>query len=370
MNMQFLNKSRSLTFSLVSALTMSLMACGGGGDSVSITGSGTDAGLMTNTVSTRSTALFGGQTTTVEAVVVMKGVAPNKMIWSVTPLTNVSPDDPVPTIDDALCANATLMAALTPQTTGQGYCQTVLSVPNGIKSGTWRITNTASSPLRGSVSHFTDISVTALSDTGFRIVEASVPLTSYTNSMVTLSLPYAVNPGIAVTNVKYRWADDAANPTATTLTGTTNATATAIPQGNGIYRFNLEVTADINGVTRTTSGSFTTLVYMKPEVNTISAGAPQIALINTAVSLTGEINNPDPTATYSLAWRQLDGLLGGPQRVLLSNVNTLVSGFVAPSTAGTYGFELSITKNRSDGTKSTVTTQTSVLVQAQVVAGK
>lgn len=353
----------NLSLFTLSAIFASVLAgCGGGSETTSA--AGTETGRMSNSVTIQSAALTAGQSTSLSARAVALGTPPSSMVWTVSPVTVGQATDPAPVISDPGCANGTFTAPISAATTGQGFCQVILRVPVNAKSGTWRITNTTSATGLGAASHFVDVVLTELPNTGFRVIESSIPVISYATTMLSLSLPFEVKPSVNVTNIKYAWTDAEGNPTRSVIIGANNPIATVFPQDNGIYRFNLAITADVNGVPSTVNGTFSALVYLKPSVNVASAGAPQTALVNEVVKLTGEIFNTDTTATYSLSWRQLDGLLGGPSRVPLSNVNALVSGFVAPETVGTYGFELTVIRKRIDGTQSTTSAQTTVLVQA------
>lgn len=365
MTVHFVNFSR-VGLATCLSVTAVLGACGGGGGGEDMSSSTqTTTGRLSNSVSALSLAVGAGQSTTLAATAVAKGVAPSSMVWSVAPLSVSGPNDPAPTLSDTNCANATFAAAISSFSTGRGFCQIILTAPINARSGVWRITNTAMANGLGMASHFVDVAISALPDSGLRIVENSTPVVGYANTQISLALPWAVDPGVAISNVSYLWEDDSQNPTATSIVGVNNASATAVVTGTGMYRFKLTVSADVNGRRISASGAFMAVVYQQSDANSVSAGSPKVVAFNEVAALSGEIRNADPAANYSVSWSQLDGLAGGPARVALSNANTLNSGFVAPSTVGLYGFEMTVVKTRSDGSQSTTKAQTTVMVLAQ-----
>lgn len=343
------------------ALTAMLSACGGGGGGGDTGGSSSD--LMTNTISIGKQTLRAGQSTEISAHAVMRGSAPNAMVWSAAPLFAATGADTYLLFSDANCTSASFVAPPIANASGEGSCRVVVTVPPNGNSGTWRITNKASSATAGSISSYTDLVVTGLSASGFRLVESSTPTTGYVNKQLSMSVPFSVNPGTSVSDVKYSWSPAAENPSIIAIAGARNSTATAIPLSQGQYRFDVQVSATVNGFPETATGSVVAAIYPASFTDVIDAGMPSIVAKGVQVSLVGAILNRDNTLSYATSWRQLDGFLGGPVAVTLSNSNSSSASFIAPTTLGTYGFEYKVVKTQADGTQAITTAKTSVTVQ-------
>ncbi len=343
--------------SILTALLLS--ACGGGGGGES---GGTASQLLTNTISVENKALRAGQTTEIAAYAVMRGTTPKAMVWSAAPLFPVLGLDSSILLSDANCSGATYIAPVIASGSGEGSCRVVVTVPPNAKSGTWRITNTASSS-SGSVSGYTDLTVSELSASGFRLLESSTPITGYVNKQLSLNVPFTINPGATVSGVTYSWTPAAENPSILPIAGSRNSTATVIPLSQGQYRYDVQVSATVNGFPATATGSVVASVYPASFTDVIDAGTPSIVSKGAQVSLVGAILNRDNSLSYSTSWRQLDGVLGGPSRVTLANSNTSTASFVAPTTLGNYGFEYKVVKTQPDGSQAVTTAQTSVVVQ-------
>lgn len=340
------------------ALTAMLTACGGGA-----TAGGASNSLMTNSVVAGTTALKAGQSTSIAAHAVMRGATPSEMTWTAAPLAAMSAGDPTVLISDMTCASATLVAPPIPAASGEGVCNAILTIPPNAPSGVWRVTNTATSPT-GSVSNYVDVMIAALPASGVMLVESSTPVTGYAGKSLSLNLPFTSNSGATVSDVKYKWTAALENPSTVAIAGSKNSTATVIPVIAGQYRFDAEVTAKVNGITESQTGSVVAVVYPATFVDVIDAGMVQITAPGNSVSLSGAILNRDDTLVYSTTWSQLAGAAGGPVRVTLANTNTTAASFIAPTTLGTYGFEFKVVKNQPDGTQAITTGQTTVLVQA------
>lgn len=340
------------------ALTALLSACGGGGDS-----GGSSSELKTNTITIGKKTLLAGQSTEISAYAVMRGSAPNAMAWSAAPLFAASASDSSLLFSDANCTSASFVAPPIANASGEGSCRVVVTVPPTAKSGTWRITNVASSATAGSISSYTDLVVTGLSASGFRVAESSTPITGYVNKQLSMSVPFSVNPGTSVSDVKYSWSPAAENPSVIAIAGAKNSTATVIPLTQGQYRFDVQVTATVNGFPETASGSVVAAIYPASFTDVIDAGVPSVVVKGSRVSLVGSILNRDSTLSYATSWRQLDGVLGGPVAITLANSNSSAASFIAPTTLGTYGFEYKVVKTQADGTQAITTAQTSITVQ-------
>lgn len=343
------------------ALTALITACGGGGGGSSNAG-GTSSGLMSNRVTIDSASLTGGQSVGIHAAAAMRGSTPKSMLWTIASLSGGTAPGPVPSLNDMKCATASYSVPAVSGASGEGACNTILTIPTSAKSGTWRITNTASSDA-GSVSNFVDIQVNALTSSGFRLLDSSTPLTAYVGKLASLSLPFTANDSAVVSNVKYVWAASTANPAVVAVSGSQNSTASFTPTVAGQYTFYVSVSADVNGNAETATSTVVVVVYPATTVDVIDAGAPQIATPGQKVTLNGAIANQDKTLTYVTSWTQLAGSAGGPTTVNLTNTNSATPSFLAPSALGTYGFEFKVVKSLPDGTQSLTTAQTSVVVQ-------
>lgn len=342
------------------ALTALLAACGGGTGAES---GGTSSGLMTNSVVIGASTLKAGQSTPLSANAVMRGATPTSMTWSATPLFALSANDTVPLISDLNCAEATYAAPLLAGASGESTCQAIFTAPAKTASGKWRITNTAASPI-GSVSNSVEVEIAALPASGFRLVESSTPLSGFSGKPLSLTMPFTVDAGATVTNVKYQWTVAAQSAAAVAISGSKNSTATVIPVTAGQYRFDVSVNADVNGFPETATGSVIATVYPPSYVDIIDAGVPQITNPGVITILSGSILNFDNTMVYSTSWRQLTGTAGGPVAVSLANTNSSSASFIAPTTIGTYGFEYKVVKRQPDGTDAITTAQTSVTIQS------
>lgn len=342
-------------------LMMLLHACGGGGSAAS---GGTSSGLMSNTVSVSNPVLNAGQSTAISALAVMRGAAPTAMSWSVSPLFAPNPNDPVLAISDLNCATASFAPPAVANASGQGSCQVILTAPVGAKSGLWRITNTASSATVGAVSNSIDVTISALPESGFRLVENSAPIVGYANKPLILNIPFTSNTNTTITNVQYQWTVAAQNPSTTSIAGSRNSTATVIPTSAGQYRFDVLVNANVNGHIETAFGSVIASVYPATITDVIDAGSVKIVTPGVIASLSGSILNRDSTSVYSTTWRQLEGTAGGPSRVTLFDAQSLTPSFSVPSSLGSYGFEFKVVKYLPDGSEAISTGQATVIVQA------
>lgn len=341
------------------ALTALLTACGGGASAES---GGTTSGLMTNSVVIGGPTLKAGQSTSLSAYAVMRGATPTSMKWSATPLFALNANDSAPLISDLNCAGATYAAPLLAGASGEGSCQVIFTAPAKAASGKWRITNTAASTL-GSVSNSVEVEIAALPASGFRLVESSTPLSGFSGKPLSLTMPFTVDAGATVTNVKYQWTVAAESASSVAVSGAKNSTATVIPIAPGQYRFDVNVSADVNGVPETATGSVVATVYSPSYVDVIDAGVPQITFPGAIAILSGSILNRDNSLVYATSWSQLTGAAGGPVAVSLANANSSSASFIVPNTIGTYGFEYKVIKRQSDGTDAITTAQTSVIVQ-------
>jgi hypothetical protein len=348
------------------ALFVAALAAGCGGGGTSASGGGTSSGLLSNDVSIATTKLTAGQSTAIAAHAIIRGAIPNSMKWTANPLQAVNSGDASPVFADINCASATFAPPAVAGASGEGACQTVLTVPPTAKAGQWRITNTAASATAGSVSNSVDIEIVALPTSGFQLLESSTPLTGYVNKPLTMNIPFTVNPGVNVTNLKYSWSASGQNASVVAIAGAHNSTATVTPLAAGQYTFNVVVSADINGFTETTSGAVVANVNPTNFTDVLDAGLPQIVTANSVVSLNGTIINRDNTLTYQTSWSQMTGTYGGPETIRLNNANSSNASFIAPTTEGVYGFEYKVIKNQADGTQAITTAQTTVIVKKAV----
>lgn len=357
--MQTLIKKRGLlTVALFSTL---LTGCGGGSVSGTL-----DSSMVSNSVSAGSQNVTAGQSTAISAHATMRGDTPSSMTWTITPLSATSVSDTVPQIGDLNCATASLVASPGAAVSGvalagEGLCSTVVNIPFNAKAGTWRLTNTAKGK-SSSASGYVDITVAALPASGFQLVESSVPVTGYVNKQLSMTAPFAVNPGMSVKNVKYTWTADTANPAILAIAGAHNSAVTVVPVTSGQYKFNVTATAEINGFAETTSGSVVAIVNPPSFTDIIDAGLPQKVAYDQIVSLTGTILNKDSALNYQTSWKQIDGVNGGPTTVTMANANSSTASFVVPRTSGTYGFEYKVIKTQADGSQMITTANTFVIV--------
>lgn len=345
------------------AVAAVLTACGGGGSSGSPTAGGTSSNLQSNEVSIGTTALTAGQSTAVFAHAVMRGSTPKAMTWTITPLNAVNAGDPAPTVSDPNCAGATFSPPLIANATGEATCQAVVTAPPGARSGTWRLMSTATSTA-SSVSNYVDFSVTAIPESGFRLVTSSTPQTGYINKQLTLSVPFTINPGNDVKEISYTWAAATSNPIAVPIAGATNSTATVTPTVAGQYQYDVTVKALINGFSQTAKGSVVATIYPANVTDIIDAGLPQLTTPGQVIKLVGSLTNKSSTANYSYSWTQLAGTAGGPETVTINNANSPTASIVTPTSLGNYGFVFTVTKDNPDGTKNVTQSQTTVIVQA------
>lgn len=347
---------------LASAILVAALAgCGGGGAGTSL-----DSATVNNDVSAGNKNITAGQSTAILAHAVMRGDSPASMVWAMTPLSPTSPTDALPLIGDLNCSTAALVpsggtSAGGVSLSGEGLCSTVLTIPPTAKSGTWRLTNVAKGK-SSTAAGYTDITVTALPASGFQLVESSVPVNGYVNKQLTMAVPFSVNPGMTVKNVKYTWTADAANPAIVAIAGSRNSNATVVPVTSGQYKFNVTASAEINGFVETATGSVVAIVYPPAFTDVIDAGLPQKVAYDQVVTLAGTILNKDAALNYQTSWKQIDGVNGGPATVTMANANSSTASFVAPRTSGTYGFEYKVIKTQPDGSQMITTANTFVIV--------
>lgn len=342
-------------------LAAALVGCGGGSTSSPLENS-----TVSNDVSVGNKSITAGQTTAIRAHAVMRGDSPSRMAWAMTPLFTTSPTDALPLIGDLNCSTAALVPSGGTSTggvalSGEGLCSTVLTIPPNAKSGTWRLTNVASGN-QSSATGYADITITALPASGFQLVESSVPVNGYVNKPLSMNVPFSVDPGMAVENVKYTWTADTANPAVVAIAGASTSSATVVPVTSGQYKFYVTASAEVNGYVESATGSVVAIVYPPTFTDVIDAGLPQRVAYDQTVSLSGSILNKDNSLNYQTSWKQLDGVAGGPAVVSLGNANSSTASFVAPRMAGTYGFEYKVVKHQSDGSQMITTATTFVIV--------
>lgn len=346
-------KNRKL-LGVAAVLSVLLAGCGGGSG-------GTSAGTMSNKITIAGTSLKAGQSVDISAEALMRADTPSAMSWTATPLFTLGANDAPVTIGDTACAGATFAAPPFPNSSGMGVCRTVLSVPVGMKDGQWRITSTATSD-SGAISDSVTVDVVSLPVSGFQLVESSLPVAGSVGQTLSLILPFTVNAGGTISNVKYQWTAAATNPSMGLIAGSRSSTASVVPTAPGEYRFDVTATATVNGSTETTTGSVIASVSAPSTADQISAGAPQVVAPGAVVTLTGDILNKDATLAYATTWSQLTGAAGGPVPLTVLNANASTASFVAPTTSGTYGFEYKVVKTQANGAQMITTTQTAVVV--------
>jgi hypothetical protein len=349
---------------LALAAAATLAACGGG--SASTTGTPT-SGLYAMSVAVDDQTLTAGESTTIAAKVTMRGTTPNSLRWFATPLGAAGASDPAPLFGDINCSSGAFTPPVVAGAAGEGNCITVLTIPANAKAGGWRVTATGRSADGASASGTFDITVAARPTGGFRALESSTPVSATVNQTVPLFIPFSADPGSTVSNVKYQWTAAAENPALIAIAGSRNSLASVTPIVPGQYRFDVKITADVNGVTQETTGSVVVSVQAAGFVDVIDAGMPQFAASGRVVSLSGAILNRDDKLVYATSWRQVDGVEGGPERVDLANANSNVASFVAPTSPGTYRFEYRVVKRQANGAEVVSTARTSVVVQAAAV---
>ncbi len=345
-----------------------LTGCGGGAGSTAGTSGGNSSALATNEVFVGTKTVTAGSSIAISAHAAMRAATPSSMVWTVTPLTPVMGGDLPPEVNDPKCTGASYSPPLFSNATGEGTCNAILTFNSKLRTSTWRITNTASASSTSgsgpSVSNFVDVTVNALPESGFRLVESSVPAIGYVNKQLTLNVPFTVNPGSSVKNINYTWLSASTNPAEVPIAGSRNSSATVTPTVAGQYRWDVRVTAEVNGFSESATASVVASVYPPNVADVIEAGIPQIVIAGDIVKLTGTILNQASDANYTYSWAQLPGAEGGPSTITVNNANSPVASFVAPTTTGSYGFVFNVTKTQPDGSKAITQSQTSVIVQA------
>lgn len=343
----------------IAAFLALLAGCGGGGGGAN--NGGTSSALLTNETAIGASNLAPGQTTSLRAHAIIRGEAPKTMVWKVTPIGAVGAGDPAPQINDAQCGTATYSPPAVAGTSGEGVCQTTVTIPVGAKSGTWQLTNTAASAASGSVSGSVTVTVTG-SYSGFSLVQSNVPFRTQANTAFTMWAPFSVIPGSVVSNVTYAWTPSSSNPAAVALAGANTSAPTFIATTVGIYSFDVEANATVNGMPEVARGSVVVNVTAPQIADVISAGIVQTTTPGKVTVLFGSIKTRDTTASYAESWTQLAGPNGGPLTINLAGASTGTASFVAPTTVGTYNFEYKVIKTSADGTQTISTAQTSVVV--------
>jgi len=345
---------RNLLTSLGVVAAMLTTGCGGGGSG----SGGNSSGTVSNNVSITGSSFNAGTTFTANAHSLVLGSAVKSMAWTVTPLSVQSANAPALTISDATCASASLSPNASANTSGEGSCSTTVSIPAGAQSGSYRITNTMIAASGASASGYSDFTVLGGSASSFSLIDQAVPVTGSVGTLLSMNAPFSVANGATVKDVSYTWTASSQNPTAVALAGSRSSTATFIPPAAGQYSFNVTAQATVNGVQQTATTSIVAVVFATSYPDVISAGATQIAQINSVVNLTGTILNQDSSLTYTHAWSQT----GGPT-VTLSNATSPGASFM-PTAAGTYTFQYQVTKYLKGGGTTVTNAQTQVIVQA------
>lgn len=345
-------------YKLLGLLSVTALVACGGSDNVNSNTVATASGQMTNTVAAAATELSAGSKTAISAMAEARNGAPTSMIWSIIPLSGAG--GATPTFSDPTCQTATISQPYAAVTTGDGVCNGILVIPL-TTFGTWRVTNTASASV-GTVSSFTDISVSAMQPTGFQLTESPFPLAAYVGKPVALSLPYTANPGATIQNVSYQWAAATSNPATLSIIGA-NANKTSVsvvPTVPGWYQFNATASALVNNLPQTTTGTVIVQVFpVNPAAAALNVSAPQVVSSGAIVTLAGAIGNKDTAVTYSPTWSQQ---ASDTVKVALANANSGAASFIAPS-AGTYNFTWTVVSTFADGKTATTSTQTSVVVK-------
>lgn len=340
------------------AATVLVAACGGGNGDGPTTAS---SGKVSNTVTVANPALGGGSSTAVTASAYVQGDTPTSMKWSITPLTPSS--GAVPTFSDPNCTAATLTAPAVAGTSGAGACNAILTIPPTAITGNWRVTNTVTSA-SGSISSSQDVVVTALPESGFRLMESSTPIVAYVNKTVQLSLPFTINLG-NVSNVRYTWAAAATNPAVVPIGGISSSTASFTPTTTGQYQFMATVNALVDGIPQTTTGSVIVQVSPPNQAASLVVSPPQTVAPGAVVTLSGSVANSDKTLSYSNEWVQQPGAMPS---VTLTNATSTTSSttasFIAPTTEGTYRFTWTVITTFLDGTTATANASTTIIVKA------
>lgn len=340
------------------AATGLVAACGGGNGDGPTTAS---SGKVSNTVAIATPTLVAGSSTALTASAYVQGGTPTSMKWTITPLTPSS--GAAPTFNDADCAAATLTAPAVAGTSGAGVCNAILTIPPTAITGNWRVTNTVTSP-SGSVSSSQDVVVTALPESGFRLMESSTPIVAYVNRTVQLALPFTINSG-NVSNVRYTWAAAATNPAVVPIGGINSSTASFTPTATGQYQFVATVDALVDGIPRSTTGSVIVQVTTPNQAASLIVSPPQTVAPGATVNLSGSITNSDKTLTYATEWAQQPGALTSVSLTnATSNTATSTTSFIAPSAEGTYRFVWTVTTTFLDGTTSTASSIATVIVKA------
>lgn len=354
---------KTITGAVLAVATAALTACGGGG-----AGEGVSSSTVTNEVKIKTSSMTAGQSVEVTALARMRGAVPSEMAWKITPVSLMNAGDQLPFVSDDACSDATYAPPFVAGASGEGFCSTILTLPAKMRAGTYRIANTAKSADGASASDSVTITVKALPETGFRLLESSGIVVGSVNQTVSLSVPYTVNPGVKVENVKYSWTAGEENAATVAIAGRRNSTATFMPPVSGQYRFDLAVEATINGVLETATASVVAAIQPPNFTDLIDAGVPQIVAPGALVSLSGAVLNRDNALDYRMSWSQVDGADGGPERAELFNSASQVASFRAPTTEGTYRFDFKVIKRTLFGQEIASTARTAVIVQ-QAVSG-
>lgn len=341
----------------VGLIGLGLVGCGGGG-----AGNGTSGnGMASNTVrSATTTTVQAGQSIPVSAKAAIRGGPISSMQWTVAPLFAASGKG-IPLFSDAACATATLTPAKISGASAEGDCQAVLTLPQTVSPGVWRVSNTAKAADGTSVTGSFDLTVNTTGASGFALIEQMVPMSGYVNKLITLSAPFTVKPGVTVSNVRYVWEPATGNPANVLLAGAKSSTPSFVTSASGQYLFNVTAIAEVDGMTQASTTSMVVIVSSAPGSINVTAGDVQVVATNSVVHLFGSILNKSANATYTTKWEQLTGPAGGPVAVSISNANTEFGSFV-PTQPGTYGFQFTATQSNPDGTLVSASATTSVVV--------
>lgn len=342
---------------VVGLIGLGLVGCGGGG-----AGNGTSGnGMASITVrSATTTTVQAGQSIPVSAKAAIRGGPVSSMLWTVTPLFAASGKG-TPVFSDAACATATLTPAKVSGASAEGYCQAVLTLPQTVSPGVWRVSNTAKAADGTSVTGSFDLTVNTTGASGFALIEQMVPMSGYVNKLITVSAPFTVKPGVTVANVRYVWEPATGNPANVLLAGAKSSTPSFVTSASGQYLFNVTAIAEVDGMTQASTTSMVVIVSSAPGSINVTAGDVQVVATNSVVHLFGSILNKSANATYTTKWEQLTGPAGGPVAVAISNANTEFGSFV-PTQPGTYGFQFTATQANPDGTLVSASATTSVVV--------
>lgn len=163
----------------------------------------------------------------------------------------------------------------------------------------------------------------------------------------------------------YQWRQVGASPIAVTIANANSPVASVNPNVAGTYTFELTVTAITPTGTSSVTSQTQVVVRSVSTPNTTfalsaNAGSAKITTPNTVTSLQGTYT-AQGTATgvlYSYQWTQLPT---GAPNVAISSPTSLTPSFI-PTTAGEYGFRLTVTATLPGGATQTATSDTRVLV--------